>query len=185
MGWAMIILKHSRIATSSVIGILILLFLSEGCLFGGRYLADEPIGKKQVERVRPGQTSIREVLTWLGPPAAIARSGKTVIFPPPSMGKNGSLEMRSDVFFELFSSGRELRKEEVVYYYDASRQSSLGVIVILIVINFGGQTERAKVERLWLLVDERSGIIEDYVYRVADRNVRGTGSSLAPEAGAR
>jgi hypothetical protein len=182
MGWAMSILNRSRIATNYVIGILILLFLSQGCLIGGRYLADEPIGKERVERVRPGQTSIRDVLTWLGPPAAIARSGKTIIFPPPSMGKRGYLEMRSDVFFELFSSGRELRKEEVVYYYDSSRKSSLGALVILIVINIGGQTDRMKVERLWLLVDEQSGIIEDYVYRVADRNVR-TRSSPAPDTG--
>src|SRR5574341_674318 len=111
--------------------VLVVLCLS-GCLIGGRYQADEPIGEERVARIRPGQTSIREVLTWLGPPVAIARSGRTVIFPPPSMGKSGSLEMRSDVFFELFSLGRELREEEAVYYYDASRQSSLGALVIMI-----------------------------------------------------
>jgi len=174
--------KSSRFATKYAIGVLILLCLS-GCLIGGQYLADEPIGKKGVERIRPGQTSVRVVLTWLGPPVAIARSGRTVIFPPPSMGKSGYFEMHSDAFFELFSPGRELREEEVVYYYDASRKSSLGVFVIMIVINFAGETDRVKVERLWLLVDERAGIIEDYVYRVADRNVGGTGSSLAHGAG--
>lgn len=156
--------------------VLIALCLSS-CLIGGRYLADEPIGMKRAERIRPGQTSIREVMTWLGPPEAIARSGKTIIFPPPSIGKSGSLEMDSDVFFELFSSGRELREEEAVYYYDASRRSSLGAIMILIIINFGGQTDRVEAERLWLLVDERTGTVEDYVYRVADMSISGTGSS--------
>ncbi len=180
MGWAMSILKRLWTAASCATGVLILLGLS-GCFYGGRYLVDEPIGEERIERIRPGQTSIREVMTWLGPPLAIARTGKTVIFPPPSMSKSGYREMQSDVFFELFSDHR-LREEEVVYYYDASRQSSLGVFVIMIFINIGGSTERVKAERLWLLVDERTGTIEDYVYRVADRNVGGTGSSLAPEA---
>jgi hypothetical protein len=178
----MSMIKLSNIPIRYTTVVLVLLCLSGCCLIGGQYLVDEPIGKKRVERIRPGQTSIREVLTWLGPPAAIARNGKTVIFPPPSMGKSGYLEMNSDAFFELFSPGRELREEEVVYYYDPSRQSSLGALVIMIVINFGGQTDRVKVERLWLLVDERTGTIEDYVYRVADKNVGGTGSSLTPEA---
>ncbi len=178
-------IKLSKISIKYATVVLILLCLSGCCLIGGQYLADEPIGKKRVERISPGQTSIREVLTWLGPPAAIARSGKTVIFPPPSSGKSGSLEMNSDAFFELFSSGRTLREEEVVYYYDASRKSSLGGLVIMILINFGGQTDRVKIERLWLLVDERTGTIEDYVYRAADRDVGGIGSSMEHEAGAR
>jgi hypothetical protein len=185
MGWAMNMIKLSKISIEYSAVVLILACLSGCCLIGGQYLADEPIGKKRVEKISPGQTSIREVLTWLGPPSAIARSGKTVIFPPPSIGKSGSLEMNSDAFFELFSPGRALREEEVVYYYDASRKSSLGGLAIMILINFGGQTDRVKVERLWLLVDERTGTIEDYVYRPADRDVGRTGPSMAQEAGSR
>lgn len=162
--------------------VLVLLSLSGCFVIGGQYLSDEPIGRKRVEKISPGQTSLREVLTWLGPPAAIARNGRTVIFPPPSIGKSGYLEMNSDAFFELFSPGRELREEEVVYYYDASRKSSLGGLVIMILINFGGQTDRVKVERLWLLVDEKAETVEDYVYRAAGGNISGTGSALTPEA---
>lgn len=185
MGRAMSMIKLSKISIKYATIVLVLLCLSGCCLIGGQYLADEPIEKKRVERISPGQTSVREVLTRLGPPVAIARSERTVIFPPPSIGRSGYLEMNSDAFFELFSPGRALRKEEVVYYYDASRKSSLGGLVIMILINFGGQTDRVKVERLWLLVDEKTGIIEDYVYRDAGGNVGGTGSSMAQEAGSR
>ena len=178
----MSMIKLSKTSIKYAAVVLVLLCLSGCCLIGGQYLVDEPIGKKRVERIRPGQTTIRELLVWLGPPVAIARSGRTVIFPPPSIGKSGYLEMNSDAFFELFSSGRALREEEVVYYYDASRKSSLGGLVIMILINFSGQTDRVKVERLWLLVDEGTGIIEDYVYRVAGRNVSGTVSSMTHEA---
>ncbi len=185
MGWTMSRIKLSKISIRYAGVVLILLCLSGCCLIGGQYLADEPIGEKRAARISPGQTSIREVLTWLGPPAAIARSGRTVIFPPPSPNRSGSLEMNSDAFFELFSTGRALREEEVVYYYDASRKSSLGGFVIMILINFGGQTDRVKVERLWLLVDEKTGTIEDYVFRAADRDGGKTGSSVAQDAGSR
>ena len=178
-------IKLSRTSIKYANVVLILLSLSGCCLIGGQYLADEPIGKKRVERISPGQTSIREVLTRLGPPVAIARRGKTVIFPPPSSNRSGYREMNSDAFFELFSTGRTLREEEVVYYYDASRKSSLGGLVIMILINFGGQTDRVKVERLWLLADEKTGLIEDYVFRAADRDGGKTGSSMAQEAGSR
>jgi len=178
-------IKLLKISIKCASVVLILLCLSGCCLIGGQYLADEPIGTKRVERISPGQTSIREVLTWFGPPAAIARKGSTVIFPPPSPGKSGYLEMNADAFFELFSPGRTLREEEVIYYYDASRKSSLGGLVIMILINFGGQTDRVKVERLWLLADERTGLIEDYVFRAADRDGGKTGSSMVQEAGSR
>ncbi len=185
MGWAMSMIKLPKIPIKYAAAVLVLPCLA-GCFFGGRYLSDEPIGRERVGSILPGRTSSREVLTRLGPPVAIARSGKTIIFPPPSLGKSGYLEMDSDAFFELFSLGRELRKDEVVYYYDSSSESSLGVLVITIIINIGGQTDRVKVERLWLLVDERTGIVEDYVYRAADgRNVSGTGSSLAHKTGGR
>jgi hypothetical protein len=131
---------------------------------------------ERAQKIQPGRTTVREVLKWLGPPAAIAQKGKTVVFPAPSIGRTDSLEMQSDGFFELFSSDRSLREHEVVYYFDASRESSFGVIGILIIVNFGGQTDRAKVERLWLLVDESTGIVEDYLYRSGGRNIRGDAS---------
>ncbi len=142
-----------------------------GCMYGRRYIHNEPIGQERIEGFKPGQTTVRDVLTKLGPPAAIARGKRTIIFPLPTINKSSNREMQSDAFFELFSLGRELRDEEVVYYYDASRTSSLGGIVILIFLNIGGDTNRIEVDRLWLLVNERTGFVEDYVYRAADGSV--------------
>lgn len=180
---AMSILKRSRVATNYATGVLILLSLSGCCLIGGQYLADEPIGKKVVERTRPGQTSVREVLTRLGPPIAIARQGQTMVFPPPAVGTSGFLDVPSDSFFELFSSNRLLGEEEVVYYYQASRVTTSGFLMILLLVNGGGQTERVKAEQLWLLVNEKTGIIEDYRYRNAGRPVKRSVSSPELELG--
>lgn len=177
------ILKRSKIMTSFVISGTILLCLSGCVVIGGERLADEPIGKKWVEMIRPGQTHIREIMTRLGSPVAIARQRQTMVFPPPGMGKRGYLEIQPDAFFELFSSNRILREEEVVYYYQSSRKTDSGLFMFFIVINGGGVVERINAERLWLLVNERTGLIEDFVYRSAVDG--GYVTSQASESGSR
>jgi hypothetical protein len=144
-----------------------------GCvLIGGHYLHDEPIGEKQVDVIRPGETKIQQVLTRLGPPIAIARPGKTVVYTSPN-------KVQSDTFYELFASNRKLDENEVVYYYQALHQETSGLIVIglglflvtgaedpmLILLNGGGVTDRNEAERLWLLVNDKTGLIVDAVYR--------------------
>lgn len=130
------------------VAVFIVMCLS-GCIIGARYLDDEPIGKEEVVKIRPGQTHIMEIMTRLGPPETIARQGQ------------------SSTYFELFSSDRMLKEEEAVYYFQASRKVNSGFIVILILINGGGLTHRIQADRLWLLVNEQTGLIENYVYRGA------------------
>jgi hypothetical protein len=162
----------SSINVKYLIAVLALACLSGCVLIGGHYLHDEPIGEKRVDVIRPGETKIQQVLMRLGPPIAIARPGQTVVFPGQDTG-------RSDTFFELFSSNRTFNKDEVIYYYQALRRESSGLIVIglglylitgaedpmLILFNGGGETDRNEAERLWLLVNEKTGLIEDAVYR--------------------
>lgn len=130
------------------IAVIILMCLS-GCIIGAKYLDDEPIGKEKVVKIRSGQTPIMDIMTRLGPPETIARHGQ------------------NSAFLELFTSNRKLNEEEAVYYYHASRKVNSGFIVVLILINGGGLTHRIQAERLWMLVNERTGLIEDYVYRGA------------------
>ena len=90
-----------------------------------------------------------------------------MVYPPPGSAKRERVEVPSEAFFELFSTGRALRDTEVVYYYDSSRLKATGVLVIP-VIGGGYHTSETVVERLWLLIDDRTGIVEDYVYRGRD-----------------
>lgn len=132
-----------------------------------RILAGEPLPGDRIREIRRGTTTKQEILERFGPPAAIARPGTTVVFPPPGLGGRGRAEVPSEVFLELFSSGRAIRDSDVVYYYDASCLKSTGVLIVPLIGGGYHSTEMA-VERLWVLVDGRTGVVEDYVYRGTD-----------------
>ncbi len=146
------------------------------CLIGSEYQLDETIGRQRVEKIRPGETSVNEVLAWLGPPSAIARSNRPLIIPSLSAGKEGALELQPGIFYELFAAKRKIRSEDAVYYYDASRLDESGWLFVLILMNGASQSDRIHAERLWLLVDEKAGMVEAYVYRIDGRNIYGDGA---------
>lgn len=130
-------------------------------------LADEALPGGHVRGIRRGTTTRQEILERFGPPTAIARRGPTMAFPPPGPAKRGRTDVPSATFFELFSPGRTLRDSEIVYYYDSSRLKATGFLVIPL-IGVGYHTTETVVERLWLLVDDSKGIVEDYVFRGAE-----------------
>ncbi len=132
-----------------------------------RFQADEPLRGERIDGIRRGATTRQEILERFGPPAAVARRGTTMAYPPPGPAKRGRADVQSDAFFELFSTGRALRDAEIVYYYDSSRVKATGVLIIPVV--GGGQySHEVVVDRLWLLIDEGTGLVEDYVFRGAD-----------------
>jgi hypothetical protein len=90
-----------------------------------------------------------------------------MIFPPPGSARRGRSEVQSEAFLELFSAGRVLRDREIVYYYDSSRRKATGVLIIPL-IGGGYHSMEMVVERLWLLIDDDTGTVEDYVFRGAD-----------------
>ena len=67
----------------------------------------------------------------------------------------------------IFSTARALRDTEIVYYYDASRIEANGFVFVPLV-GGGYYLKRILVERLWLLVDENTGVVEDYAFRGAE-----------------
>jgi hypothetical protein len=136
-----------------------------GCfMLKERFAADEPISREHVGNIVRGATGRREILAWFGPPTAVARRGTTMVYPPPGPVRQGWREVRSDTFFELFSPERRWRGTEIVYYYDASRVEANGFVLIPL-IGGGYYQKTILVERLWLLIDESTGIVEDYAFR--------------------
>jgi hypothetical protein len=149
-------------------GVAALLFLLPGCfVFGERHQVDEPLPHDAIQGIRRGVTTRQEVLERFGPPTAVARRGATMVYPPPGPGKRGRMDVQADTFLELFSVNRPLRDEEVTYYYDSSRIKAIGFLIIP-VIGGGYNSKRVAVERLWLLIDGSTGIVEDYVFRGED-----------------
>lgn len=152
------------LAVFAVLGVLCL----GGCFVAReRVLADEALPGEHIRGIRRGATTKQEILERFGPPAAIARRGTTMAYPSPGSGKRGHVDIPSDAWLELCSTGRTLRDIEIVYYYDASRLKATGVLVIPLV-GGGYHSMEMVVERLWLLVDDRAGVVEDYVFRGAE-----------------
>ncbi len=130
-------------------------------------LADEALPGEHIRGIRRGATTRQEILDRFGPPVAVARRGTTMVHPPAGPAKRGRVEVPSDAFFELFSTGRALRDTEIVYYYDSSRLKATGFLLIPLV-GGGFHNSETVVQRLWLLIDDGTGIVEDYVFRGGD-----------------
>ncbi len=164
--------------------LLVMALLSlTGCMLSARYRADEAIGRESVQQIRCGKTTRLDVVTRLGPPLVIARTGKNMIYPAPRMASLRYGERSSGPFLELFSEDRVLRENEAVYYYRATERNELGFLLILFLINIGGSGNEVQTEHLWLLIDETSGIVEDVVYRDRDRHRTGCTDALASDRG--
>lgn len=146
---------------------LTLLWLGSGCfVIKQRLPADEPLPAARIGAIRAGATTRREILEWFGPPTGIARRGAVMVYPAPGVAMRGRVDIRSDAVFELFSAGRTPRASDIVYYYDSACVKGLGILFIPIV-GGGGYTREVAVERLWILIDENTGLVEGHVFRGA------------------
>lgn len=145
-----------------------LLFLLLGGCFAmrERTVFDEPLLPERVAAIRPGVTTRLEILAAFGPPRAVARPGTQMTFPPPGGWRAGGDSVPSEAFLALFAARRPLRPSEVVFYYDAPVEAANQFLVFPL-IGGGGVMREAVVDRLFLLVDEGTGRVEDLVFRRA------------------
>ena len=123
-----------------------------GCVFfSGTDTTRETFSKAAVKKIEPGKTTKDDILKWFGPPVAIARKGEE--------DKIISVEnVRADTFLELFSAKRTLTEHDIVYYYRSVKSSKSGVLVVFA----AGENTRSSTAKLWVLIDDRNGIVEDF-----------------------
>ncbi len=131
----------------------------------------EPIREDRVVMISPGTTTKQDLLEQFGPPTAIVAQHEIAAIPIPLVwiaGPATSLSMlsrdyrfQSDTFFELFASGRGTGEYHRIYYYDCVVSYKTGHIFIVAFYE-SGTTET---DRLWVLVNEKTGIVEDYVFK--------------------
>jgi len=133
-----------------------------GCMVAGRkYKGEECFQKDQIEKILPGKTTKQEILLWFGPPLAIARKGKVIKIPSPDVQKTSSYELHSDTFLELFSGKHEITENHIVYYYTYSEMKGTETVVVFA----GTGNSKLVVDKLWILINKETGIVEDYVFR--------------------
>ncbi len=130
-----------------------------GCaVISGKYVVEEPFTGAQVKQIRNYYTTKADILGWFGPPAAIARKGTVLKVPPPGPFKRGSREVPAEQFFKLFAESHALTGDHIVYYY---QDSSLHWADIVIVSGAFPTTPSMRVTKLWVLINEKTGLVDD------------------------
>lgn len=144
----------------------LILFLMTGCITLFKYSGTE-IKATRVAKIQPGKTLKRDALEWFGAPITISAPGEIVVVPQATTpDKEYRIPRRltiveSDTFFDLFSPEVEITEYHRVYYFYFSESKELMYFLMLATYD---QID-TKFDKLWLLVNERTGIVEKYFFK--------------------
>jgi hypothetical protein len=129
-----------------------------GCVTTGAAIRTE-----RVKSIIPGKTTKNDLLDMFGAPASVSGRDETLTLSSAAiMGKpfsnRFSYRLRADTFFALFPHADEYRR---VYYFFHAVSYTYPVWYIL----YFGENGKTKTDRLWVLVDEHTGVVEDYAFK--------------------
>ncbi len=135
-----------------------------------------PLRTEQVKSIVPGKSTKNDLLDMFGAPASIASRNETLTLPSPAIMKKPlsnrfSYKLRADTFFTLFPPVDEYHR---IYYFYRAVSYTYPVWYIL----YFGENGKTKTDRLWVLVNEKTGLIEDYAFK---RYEEGTIFGRAPQ----
>lgn len=153
--------KNTKIVSPALLALAVLITLTlKGCLVvGGTTKLDDQISEKSVKQITAGKTTKSEILEWFGPPTAIARRGKSLAIPDADF--DGTRTVDSETFFELFSIKHDLTEDHIIYYYQSFKVGSTAGIFLFV----GSESKKVHSSKIWMLINNNTGIVEDYVYK--------------------
>ena len=181
-------LKAALVAFSTAVPAALLVLSLQGCIPAPSFRFGVPLPQETVDRLQSGKTTRAEVLEWFGMPLAIAAKGEALTIPhgPEWVGSGARYasyeNVDADSFFELFSTKHAINDRDRIYYYFYT-VSSKQAIVLAVYIN---ETVNTRSDRLWVMIDEETGLVEDYAFRkaaspeVAAKTV--TAAHIAPQS---
>jgi hypothetical protein len=114
-------------------------------------------------RIRPGVTTLQQMLDCLGPPLAIVRNDATPLrLPLPGAGQKQVETASADQYFLPFTQRRALEPGDTIYYYRGTyyRNFTSFFWPIFFVIGYASDYGIHE-KRLWVLYNEQSGRVED------------------------
>lgn len=126
-----------------------------GCLIASVEY-DFTFDEEEIERIHLGKTTKEEILDWFGPPNAMATKGKIFQFASSSADSKAE-PISNEILSELFSGKHQLANHHSVYFYSTSGISVFKGLFI--------EDTSPDINKLWVLVNQESGLVEDYVYR--------------------
>lgn len=109
-----------------------------------------------------------ELLDRFGPPFAIMAPGQTIKIQGVNrwndaggLSVGGVETVDTDGVFALFADRHRLSADHRIYYYYRGMATKIGFVMVF----WLHEKAKLKVERLWVLVNERSGEVEGHVWR--------------------
>lgn len=151
-----------------VVVITATMFLWGCAIMPHKYTSGEPIKEDKTKMIQPGKTTKEEIIQWFGIPTVIAKKDEKMSLPIEMAGmmgvtggEVGKQEVSSDTFFNLFSSKHKLMENHRIYYYRYTKSSGTNFSMPF----FGYSGGRALTDKLLVLINEDTGIVEDYIFR--------------------
>ena len=141
-----------------------------GCLTLYKYSGTE-INAARVAQIQPGITLKRDTLEWFGAPIVIAARDEIVTIPKVSIPDKEYRVPRkptvveSNTFFDLFASENTFTEYHRVYYFHFAESRELTYYLMLATYD----EIVTKFDKLWLLVNEKTGVVESYFFKAGIR----------------
>ena len=109
--------------------------------------------------IRPGVTTMRQMLGCLGPPLAIVRNDATPLrLPLPGAGQKQAQAATADQYFLPFAQRRAIEPDDTIYYYRGTFYRNFTPFIF----DKGFELDYGVHEkRLWVLCNERNGRVKD------------------------
>ena len=139
----------------------------QGCVPNFPLVSGANLDEQKIAKIRPGKTTRSEVLESFGLPLSIAKKGETLTVSAERAWVGSRIRapgfdpVDADAFYELFSANHKITDRHRVYYYYHAISTKWAAVVIFYVY----KSAHTRKDRLWVLINEETGIAEDYAYR--------------------
>ncbi|MDD5085194.1 MAG: hypothetical protein PHE61_04015 [Candidatus Omnitrophica bacterium] len=144
--------------------VFVAMFVCSCSVMPHKYESGKQIKDSAARKVQPGVTTKAEIIEWFGVPTAIAKKGEKVSLPMEMAHYGAGCEgprqdTSSETFFSMFSSKHKITDSHRIYYYayTKSEGSMLGILF------FNTMSSKTQTDKLLVLINEDTGIVEDYL----------------------
>ena len=151
------------------VGILALILLLPGCIWGSVQY-DRTLKRDVVKNIESNKTIQANILEWFGTPAVLAQKEGAVYIYSLDPSQEEPREIDSKVFFKYFLQRHDLTKHHAVYYYLDEWETISGISVPIgnTMLSLPFTSTDLQFSQLWVLVNRKTGRVEDYVFLEAE-----------------
>jgi hypothetical protein len=153
------------------LGILALIILIPGCIWGS-VQHDRTLKKEMIKNIEAGKATRMNILEWFGPPAILAKTEGMVSFPALKPDDEAMRKFDSIVFFKYFLKRHVISEHHAVYYYFDEWEKINGISIPIgnTLISLPLTSTDLQFSELWVLVNQKTGQVEDYVFLEREEN---------------